>query len=176
MNEIIKKNGISFGLILGLISVAITGIIYAVDLELFTKPWIGILSIIITIIIGFVVVSKTKSQLSGNISFKEAFTVYFITAIISGLISTIFNYILFNLIDPVAKSKIMELTTKVAVESFEKMGLSQDQLNDMVEKMTETDPYSLGNLLTGFAVGLIFHAIFGLILGAIFKSKSPQQY
>ena len=44
----------------------------------------------------------------------------------------------------------------------------------MIQKMNETDNYSLGNLLFGMAIVLVFQAIFGLILAAIFKSKSNQ--
>ena len=41
MNEIVKKNGINFGLISGLIGVLVTTVMYAVDLKLFVNMWIG---------------------------------------------------------------------------------------------------------------------------------------
>lgn len=174
MNEIIKKNGISFGIILGLFSIVITTAIYVTDLSLFTKPWIGIISIVVSIAIGVILVSKTKKQLNGQISFKGAFSVYFLAAVIGGLISTIYNYLLFNVIDPEAKEKIKEIITKYTIELMEKIGTPQEQLNEIIQKMGETDNYSLGNLFFGYAISLIFSAIFGLILAAIFKSKSSQ--
>ena len=47
-------------------------------------------------------------------------------------------------------------------------------INDTMQKMAETDNYSIGNILFGLAIALVFQAIFGLILAAIFKSKSNQ--
>ena len=173
MNEIIKKNGVAFGLALGLFSVLITTTIYAIDLELFTKWWIGIITILFSIVIGVVLVSKTKNEM-GTITFKEAFSVYFIAASIGGLLSTLFNYVLFNFIDPEAKEKIKEIVIKYTVNILEKIGSPKSAINETIQKMNETDSYSIGNLLFGYAFSLVIIAIFGLTLAAIFKSKSPS--
>ena len=139
MNEIIKKNGITFGIILGLFSVLFTTAIYSIDLQLFTSWWIGIVSIIIAITIGVVLVSKTKKQMGGNISFKEAFTVYFIAAVIGSFISTVFYYILFNFIDTQAKETIKEITLKYTADMMEKFGAPAASVNEAMQKLAETD-------------------------------------
>ncbi|MGL2963269.1 DUF4199 domain-containing protein [Flavobacterium sp. RSB2_4_14] len=174
MNEIIKKNGITFGIILGLFSVLITTAIYAIDLNLFTSWWIGGVAIVIPIIIGVVLVSKTKKQLNGILVFKDAFTVYFIAALIGSFIAKIYEYVLFNFIDPQAKETIKEITIKYTTEVMEKFGAPASAVNEAMQKAAETDNYSLSNIFFGFTLGLVFHAIFGLILAAIFKSKSNE--
>lgn len=171
MNEIIKKNGINYGLILGGFSVLFTTVIYAIDLELFTSWWIGIVAIVISITIGVMLVSKTKKQLGGNITFKEAFTVYFIAAVIGTLISTLYNYVLFNFIDPEAKEAIKEITMEYTAKMMERFGAPSAAINETMQKLAETDNYSIGNLMFGAAVSIVISAIFGLILAAIFKSK-----
>ncbi|HRA73937.1 MAG TPA: DUF4199 domain-containing protein, partial [Flavobacterium sp.] len=60
MNEIIKKNGVSFGIITGVVSALITTAIYSIDLNLFTKWWLGIIIFLFYITIGIVLLSKTK--------------------------------------------------------------------------------------------------------------------
>jgi hypothetical protein len=100
MNEILKKNGITFGTIAGLASVLITTLIYTIDITLFTKWWVGIISIIISLSISIYLMIKTKKDLNGNFPFKSAFTTYFISAVIGVLISVAFNIILFNFVDP----------------------------------------------------------------------------
>ena len=95
INEIIKKNGVTFGIVTGIISCLLTSAIYAIDLNLFIKPWIGAISIIIYLIIGIVLLSKTKKEINGDFTFKDAFTTYFISAVVGILISTIFN--IFNI-------------------------------------------------------------------------------
>ena len=59
INEIIKKNGVTFGVLTGIVSAVITATIYAVDLNLFVSWWVGIVSILIYLAIGIVLLSKT---------------------------------------------------------------------------------------------------------------------
>ena len=76
MNEIIKKNGINFGIITGVISVLITSSVYIIDLSLMTKWWLGLSILAIYIVVGCVLLSKTRKDLGGYMSFKEGFTTY----------------------------------------------------------------------------------------------------
>lgn len=106
INEVIKKNGITYGVMIGIASTLITATIYAIDLNLFTAWWMGLIGIAISLTISIILLSKTKKELNGIFPFKEAFTTYFIATVIGILISTTFNIILFNVIDP-AKEKIL---------------------------------------------------------------------
>jgi Protein of unknown function (DUF4199) len=175
MNEIIKKNGINFGVITGLISVLITTVIYTTNLELFTSAWLGIGSIVIYIAIGAYLLSKTKKELKGNFSFKEAFTTYFISAVIGILISVSFNILLFNVIDPSVKDTLKEITMKYTAEMLRKFGTPTAALNEALSKMEKEDQFSPFALLKNSVFSILFSAIFGLILAAIFKSKSSNQ-
>lgn len=175
MNEIIKKNGISYGVITGVASVLITTIIYVVNLELFTSTWVGIGSILLYLIIGIVLLSNTKKELKGVFTFKEAFTTYFISAVIGIMISVAFNIILFNFIDPAAKDTIKELTMKYAVEMMQKFGSPASAINEAVKEMEANDQFSISKLLQGSVFSILFSSLFGLILAAIFKSKPSYQ-
>jgi uncharacterized membrane protein (DUF485 family) len=77
MNEIIKKNGITYGIIIGVVSLLITTLIYVVNLELFTAWWIGILSMVIYIIISCVLLSKTKKELNARFHLKKLLQLIF---------------------------------------------------------------------------------------------------
>ncbi|WP_309642134.1 DUF4199 domain-containing protein [Flavobacterium sp.] len=173
MNEIIKKNGIAYGIFLGLFSIVVTASIYAIDLALFTNMWVGISTLIIYIIIGVMVVNKTRNQLK-TITFKEAFTVFFITAVIGITLSTLFNIILFNLIDPAAKETIQQLTIKYAAEMMQKFGAPAASINEAISKMEETDNFSIGSLIKGMFTSYLVNAVFGLLLAAIFKSRPTE--
>ena len=78
INETIKKNGVTFGVITGIGSALITTLIYTIDLELFTSWWVGLLSMAFYLVIAIVLLSKTKKDLNGILTFKDAFTTYFI--------------------------------------------------------------------------------------------------
>ena len=175
MNEIIKKNGVSFGIITGVVSALITTAIYSIDLNLFIKWWLGIIIFLIYITIGIVLLSKTKKELKGIFSFKEAFTTYFISAVIGILISVSFNILLFNVIDPSVKDTLNEITIKYTVETMEKFGAPSSAINEAVKKMQESSPYSILELIKGSAFSIAGSALFGLLLALIFKSKPTQE-
>lgn len=174
MNEIIKKNGIYFGVVTGILSVLITTIIYVTNLELFTSTWIGLISIALYIGIGVFLLNKTKKELKGQFSFKEAFTTYFISAVIGILISTVFNIILFNFIDPEAKVVIKEITLKYTAQMLQKFGTPSAVVKETLSEMEKVDQFSPMALLKNSIFSTLFSAIFGLILAAIFKSKSTN--
>lgn len=175
INEIIKKNGITFGVTIGIISALITSTIYAIDLNLFTSWWIGSLSILTYLILGIVLLSKTKKEIKTFFSFKDAFTTYFIAAVIGILIATFFNILLFNFIDPSAKDTLNELMIKFNVEMLQKFGTPASAINEAIAKLKENNPYSTFELLKGSIFSIVFSSIFGLILAAFFKSKPSQE-
>lgn len=175
MNEIIKRNGVSFGILTGVVSVLITASIYAIDLNLFTAWWVTVLSIVAYLVIGIVLLSKTKKELSGVFPFKDAFTTYFICAVIGIVISVIFNIILFNFIDPSAKDTIKEISIKYAVGMMEKFNTPSATINEAVKKLQENDQFSITEQLKGSIFSIVFSALFGLLLALVFKSKSTQE-
>jgi cbb3-type cytochrome oxidase subunit 3 len=175
MNEIIKKNGVLFGVITGLVSALITTLIYSIDLKLFTAWWVTVLSFCFYIVIAIVLLSKTKKELLGVFPFKDAFTTYFISAAIGILISVVFNILLFNVIDPSAKESVKEISIKYAVEMMEKFNTPASTINEAIKKLQENDQFSIIELLKGSAFSIVFSALFGLLLALVFKSKSSKE-
>ena len=175
INEVIKKNGITYGIIIGIASALITATIYAVDLHLFTAWWMGLLGIVISLTISIILLINTKKDLNGVFSFKEAFTTYFIAATIGILISTFFNIILFNVIDPGAKDTLSEIMIKYTVGMMQKFGTPASAINETIAKMKITNPYSTVELLKGSVFAIVVSSIFGLIFAAFFKSKTIQE-
>ncbi len=172
MNEIIKKNGIKFGVISAVISIVVTVLMYTIDINLFANSWIGIAMIIFYIGLGIYVVSISKKEMGGIINFKEAFTAYFIYCTIGIVIANIFNYILFNFIDTGAKEQILEITINKTVEMMQKFDTPKDVLKETIKGMKENDQYSLSNILKGSAFSIIFSSIIGLIVAAVMKTKT----
>jgi len=175
VNEIIKRNGITFGVIIGIISSLVTATIYAIDINLFLSGWLGASIIGLYLIVCIVLLTKTKKDLNGVFPYKEAFTTYFIAALVGIAISTAFNIILFNFIDPGAKETLKELTAKYTMEMMQKFGAPASTIKEALKKLNENNPYSIVELLKGFVYSLVFNSIFGLIMAAFFKSNTTQQ-
>jgi hypothetical protein len=175
INEIIKRNGLSYGVVTGVILSLITAGIYAIDISLFIAWWTNLLTFSVYIIIPLILLSKTKKELNGVFVFKDAFTTYFICALIGILISVAFKIILFNFIDPSIKDSLLDLTVKYLISTSEKFGVPLATLNEMIGKLKETDPFSVVEQLKGSIFTLFFCGILGLIMAVFFKSKPSQE-
>lgn len=174
MNEVIKKNGIKFGIISGLLSIVITLAVYLIDYKLFASSAVGIISILSGIIISILLFVYTKKELNGILSFKDGFTVYFIYTINSIAIATLFNILLYNVIDPELKEKVTEIIIEKTAEMMKSFGGSNQMLKETIKQMREQDQFSISNLAVGSIWTVALSCIWGLILAAIFKSKSTN--
>ena len=172
MNSIFKKNAVNFGVISGLIGVGITTLMYLIDLKLFVNLWIGFGMIGIWIIIGCLLLSKSKKENQGAMTFKEGFTTYFLSAVIGILISSAFSILLFNFIDTAARDTITEHLLDMQVGILKQFNTPQQQINEAIVKIKESSQFSLKGQLFGIAQAMLGAVFFGLILAAIFKSKS----
>jgi hypothetical protein len=174
INEIIKKNAVSYGVLTGIGSVLITTLIYVIDLELFTAWWVSLVSATFYIVVAIILLSKTKKELKDVFTFKDAFTTYFICALIGIIISVIFNIILFNIIDPTAKETIKEITIKYMISTLEKFNTPPAAINEAIKNLQENDQFSIPGLLKGSLTYIVINSIFGLILAAFFKNKQSS--
>ncbi|MCZ8331454.1 MAG: DUF4199 domain-containing protein [Flavobacterium sp.] len=176
MDAIIKKNAINFGIISGLIRILSTTIMYITDLKLFVNMWAGFGMLAIWIIIGCVLLSKTKNEKQGILSFKEGFTAYFVSALVGILMSTVFNIFLFNFFDTAARDTVTEHLIEMQVEMLQKFNTPQEKINEAIISIKESSQFSIKGQLFGIAQALVGAIIFGLILAAFFKSKPKEQF
>lgn len=175
INEIIKRNGVTYGVIMGVILSLITATMYAIDINLFIAWWTTLLTFSVFIIVPIMLLKQTKRELNGIFTFKEAFTTYFIAALIGVAISVAFKIVLFNFIDPSLKTSLLDLTVKYLQDTSAKFGVPASSINETISKLRETDPYSIVEQLKGAVFTIFFCGILGLVMAAFFKSKSTSQ-
>lgn len=109
-----------------------------------------------------------EKELGGFMSFKRGFLIGFVALVISGIVSTIFQLLYVNVIDPEFVSEAMD---KIE-ELLEKFGLPEDQ---MEEQLAEAEArFTLAGMLKqAFLIGPIFSAVIAAIFGAIMKKSDP---
>src|SRR5690606_5105229 len=105
------------------------------DIELFGSWWLGFVILAINLVIYCVLLSKTKKQLNNDYSFKQAFTTFFIAMLIGATLSTVYNLVLFNFVDPAAKETIQEISVKSTVSMMERFGAPESEIEKAVEKV-----------------------------------------
>lgn len=177
MNEIIKKNGITFGTILGIAGILSQMTVYV--LGGVSKENAIISSVIqfvfwaIYLTIRILQCNKTKKEFNGFITFKEIFTTLTITITVGILISQLFTYVFNNFIDVTYGTAMndfineQQIVARNAMKSFSKV-TSED-----LKEISNTNNFSLVKILQGTLVAFLISSIMNLILAAIFKKNKP---
>lgn len=177
MEQAIKKNGITYGVVLAVYLVLRTIIMYSVDLKLFVSPWLGITDFVVTLVLGIVAVAMAKKGLGGFITFKQAFTSFFITIVIGLVAYSITNILLFNVIDPGAKAVIQQHVIEYTLGLMQGFGSENTEvLKATVEKLKNTDSLSVGMQLQSLVLNIVIYCIVGLIVAVAFRNKTKDTY
>lgn len=176
MNEIVKKNGITYGGYAAAIFVSLLIVMYVVDLSLFTKWYMGTFQFIAIITLGVLAVKKSKTEMSNFISFKDAFTTYFVMIVIGLVVYSLAIILLFNYIDPQAKEVVMEHFMQYTKEMLEKFNSPASVIKETLKEMKKNDSFSVSNQAISLVFSILFYSVIGLIIAAIFKSKPQDNY
>ena len=171
MEQSSKKLATSYGVYLGIALLLFTVLVYAIDLSMFTQWYMMFIPFIIILVLAIMAVKKAKIFSNHLFTFKDAFGTYFLTVFIGLLISSIFSFVLFSLIDPQAAETVKELTIETQVEMMEGFGVPESEINKAIEKTQNENSFSLKNIAIGFAVQLAVYSVIGLIIALIFREK-----
>jgi amino acid transporter len=163
-------NALMYGLYLGGISIFLTVVYYLLDLSMFN--WIfsiinGIVSI--TLAVVFIVMAIKKYRLNfleGRIKYHQCVLIGFVVLIVSGLLTSIFTYILYNLIDPGYMTKQLEMF----IEQMQSYNLPEGQLNEIIDR-TKEGMESSGQLMKSLIYVPAFAAVLSLIISIFVRKK-----
>lgn len=167
-----KNLGVLYGLICGGVSIVFTVILYLSGAKTFVSPfaWCGIVLPIVVCVIGGLQIRK---QRGGYLEFSEALKATFLILVIGSLISTAFQYVLFNFIDVSFREALAQVTAEQVEKMMRKFGATDTQIDEAVQKTLSKNNYTIGNLLLGFVFSCIGSFIIALIVSAIIKRKRP---
>ncbi len=170
----VMQQALKFGLIMGMFNVIIQLLFYMINKEWLVSLMMNFVILIVNIILVIYPIRQLKKQQGGLISFKDAFIMAFIIFAGSGLIGTVFQYILYAIIDPGLPEYVKQKAIENTVSMMEKFGSSQDDVAKAIEPLEQQDfKPNAKSLGTQYFWSILFSAFFALILGAIFK-KSPK--
>jgi len=169
-----NQHSVKWGAILGLISIIITLIVYLIDITLLAKSAVGIIIFVIYLAALIYAGRDYRSKLGGYMSFGKAFTHAFVVLVIAGFIGMVFNYLLFNFIDPDIVPILVEAQMENAMKAMEAFGGAgnTEMMDGMADGIKES--YTLKGQAMGFLWSLIVYAIGALIVGAINKKKNKE--
>jgi Protein of unknown function (DUF4199) len=151
------KANLTSGLILGLVGVVYTLVMYFLDLT-FNKVQGYVLLLILIVTLYFLVKSYRDNYLHGYITYGQAVGAGVVIFLYFAIISAIFTYILYAVIDPGLTTKQLAFVE----EALAKRGMTQELIDtsmNMQKKFLKPEimaPFSiLGNMVTGVIMSLL---------------------
>lgn len=175
----LRQNAVKHGLILGAISIVMTLLFYVIDYTLLATIKVGLISLVVFLGYGIYAGISYRKEIGGFLSFKNAFLHGFALFAISALLSTIFNIVLYTVVDPELPAKLTEVTIQNTQEMMAGFGMPEGEQMDEALAKARTDAegrYTVGGLALGYVWALIGCAVFALISGAIVKKKRPETF
>lgn len=170
-----NQHAIKWGGILGLVSIIITLIVYIIDITLLAKSAVGIIIFVVYLAALIYAGRDYRSKLGGYMSFGKAFIHAFVVLVVAGFIGAVFNYLLFNVIDPDIVPVLVEAQMENAMKAMEAFGGASN--TEMIDGMADgiREGYTLTGQAMGFLWSLIVYAIGALIVGAINQKKNKEE-
>lgn len=171
------KEAVKSGAILGLISIIFGVVVYIVDPTLFVKWWFGL--IMFGLSLGLVIyfgIQYRNADHGGFLSYGEAYKHGFIVFAVGGAIGSVFNILLFNVIDPDLPQVLTQATIDQTYAMMQAFGAPESALDEQMEALENDIPKQFSPLgtLKGYGFALIGYAVLALISAAIVKKKQPE--
>ena len=168
------EHGLKWGLILGMINILIYLLIYLIDKNFLVSMWFSLISLVINITLLIIPITSKRKELGGFISFNDAFMICIIIFIGGAILQNIFNYILYNIIDPSLSEFIKQKAIESAQSMMEKFGAQQDAIDKTISDLQNQDfSQSPARIGKQFFFSILIGGVISLILSAILK-KSPK--
>ena len=166
----VKKVAMQYGLILGLASVMLSVVVYAMG-QTYEQPWWqGVLSFLIMLGCIVYAIKTFKGDNGGFLSLGEALKVGLATALIAGIIGVIFNLLFTTVIEPDFSAKILE---KASADMIEQNPNMPEESMEMAMSITEKMVSPGVMAAMGIIMSLFFGFIISLISGLIMKVNKP---
>ncbi len=168
-----KNPSLKYGLLAGFIGILLQTFTYSMGVGFMATWWVGIL-ILLALLCTYIVLSlRIRKEQEGFITFKEAFVKIFLMCLVAGILSTLFGMLLFHVIDSGFPKKFQEALVEKTSTMMENMGAPTEKIDEVTEKMKTTDNFSVVSQVKSFFYGVLFYAVFALIMAASIKKIRP---
>lgn len=171
------QHALRWGLIVGAISIVLTGVFYAVDYTMLANWKTGIFMFVLFIGLAIYAGINYRGEAGGYLSYGKAFQHAFMLMAISGLLSTIFNIVLYTIIDPELPGKLAEATMETTRAMMERFGMPEDQMDQALEdaRRRSENQFTPVGLLISYGIGLIIYAVLSSITSIFVKKNPPDE-
>ncbi|SHE94729.1 Protein of unknown function [Arenibacter palladensis] len=165
------KYALTYGLILGAISVAFLLMLYSLDMHYQGGPMVMGVSLLITIAVIAIGMIQFKKDNKGFMSFGQGLKVGVGIGLIAGIMGIIFNQILAGVIDPEMMNKAMEYQKGLLMETTK---MTPEQIDAQMEGAKKFTTPSM-QIVFGLVYSVVASLLLSLIPALILKKKETIQ-
>ena len=162
----LMKSSLTYGIYLGIVSILLSVVLYVMGYTF--EKWVQYTSY--PIIIGAIIWAQVayKKALGGEMTYGQALGIGTMTVVFSGVLSAIYVYLLYTVIDPSLLDQLRLVTEQQMVER----GIPEEQLDATIAMASKFQQPAIMAIMA-IVLGGILGFIISLITG-IFTKKNPS--
>lgn len=171
------SHAIKHGIILGCVSIVMIVLAYVVDVRFMASLKFLTLSLLVTL--GYVIYAGItyRNEIGGFLGYSTALQHGFILMAISGIVGTVFNLVLYNVVDPDLPQKMTDAIIQNTEETMAGFGAPQQSIDETLEGMKTkmAEQFGVSGLLMGYLKGLIYFLVIALITSLFVRKNEPLE-
>jgi hypothetical protein len=171
-----KNSVIRYGIIVGVVISGYMALLYAAGMDVFANWWYSVIMYPISIgMICYFTIQLRNRHEDEPFQFKQTFVILLSMLMLAMLVSTIWNILLFNVIDTALAKELSERILEETAETMEKWGAPEETIKETLKEMRDLPTqFKPGAQLLSWLKGGLFMAIISLICASFIKRKEPK--
>jgi hypothetical protein len=171
------QHGLRWGLILGVVAILMAGAGYAIDYTmLVTLKWLGII-LLIDIGVAIYAGIDFRNSVGGYLSYGKAWQHAMVIFAVASLIGTIFNFVLYFVVDTELPAKLVEATLENQRAMMTSLGAPESTIETELAKARPRaeNQFTASGLALGYLIILAMSAVLALISSIFVKRNEPVE-
>jgi hypothetical protein len=169
------KHAAVYGAIMSVCTVLLTLATYKLSIATLVTVKFALFAFLVGATITVIAGIDFRKKCGGYLEYSRALIYCFTVMAIAGFLSTIFNEVYYNLVNPAFGEEFTEAFADNLEGILRFFNASDDAIDESVEELRAETPkqFTPGGLALGYVKGLIAYAIVSLIIAIFVKKNKP---
>jgi hypothetical protein len=170
-----------YGLIYGLVTICWLLISYLIGVNFM----VSIPGVLLSFTVGFGILLyigfESRKFYGGYQTFKQAFIAIYIAYAIGAILYTLFNYVLYTVIDPGLVQQTIDVTLEKTTGMLESLGVPESEMEEVyteMEKQREeiADAFTFTGMIKSYFSTVVFGALLCALAALITRKNNPNPF
>lgn len=172
----LMQHAIRWGMITAAVSIILTMSLYVIDYTLMVQFKFLLVALAIYLGIAIYAGIDYRKSIGGFLAYGKAWQHGFLILAVSGLIASVFNLLLYNVIDTELPQKLTDASIENTRAMMESFGTPEEAMDEALEQAKESTAkqFTVVGIALGYIYIAIFSAIMALISAVIVRKNKPE--